>query len=152
VPVSRQPMVGRDEAHFLIDRMEERREIRMHCTISGMFVHWQLAGGVEIISECDLGGAQGTKGADPGRSRRNNVMNSYSPSRFSLGRRSHVGKDRSRRAREHARGLKCTIWVHLRPLAAEPGLARLPHLPGEHPYGLGPPGRMGQTGCERGYS
>jgi hypothetical protein len=43
VPVSRQPMVGRDQAHFLIDRMEERREIRMHCTISGMFVHWQLA-------------------------------------------------------------------------------------------------------------
>jgi hypothetical protein len=40
--VSRQPLVGRDEAHFLIDRMDELREIRMHCTISGMFVHWQL--------------------------------------------------------------------------------------------------------------
>src|SRR6266511_3546300 len=23
--------------------MQERREIRMHCTISGMFAHWQLA-------------------------------------------------------------------------------------------------------------
>jgi uncharacterized protein YndB with AHSA1/START domain len=42
VQVSRQPLVGRDEAHFLIDRMDELREIRMHCTISGMFVHWQL--------------------------------------------------------------------------------------------------------------
>jgi uncharacterized protein YndB with AHSA1/START domain len=42
VQVSRQPLVGRDEAHFLIDRKEELREIRMHCVISGMFVHWQL--------------------------------------------------------------------------------------------------------------
>ena len=42
VQVSRQPMLGRDEAHFLIDDMEELREIRMHCTISGMFVHWKL--------------------------------------------------------------------------------------------------------------
>jgi uncharacterized protein YndB with AHSA1/START domain len=42
VQVSRQPLVGRDEAHFLIDRMDELREIRMHCTISGTFVHWQL--------------------------------------------------------------------------------------------------------------
>ena len=42
VQVSRQPLFGRVEAHFLIDRMDELREIRMHCTISGMFVHWQL--------------------------------------------------------------------------------------------------------------
>lgn len=42
VQVSRHPLVGRGEAHFLIDQMEELREIRMHCTISGMFVHWQL--------------------------------------------------------------------------------------------------------------
>lgn len=42
VQVSQQPMLGREEAHFLIDRMEELREIHMHCTISGMFVHWQL--------------------------------------------------------------------------------------------------------------
>jgi Polyketide cyclase / dehydrase and lipid transport len=42
VQVSRQPVVGRDEAHFFIDRREELREIRMHCTISGMYVHWQL--------------------------------------------------------------------------------------------------------------
>src|SRR5688572_25327583 len=33
---------GHTEAHFLLDRMDELREIRMHCTISGMFVHWQL--------------------------------------------------------------------------------------------------------------
>jgi Polyketide cyclase / dehydrase and lipid transport len=44
IQVSRQPIVGRDEAHFLIDEMDELREIRMHCTISGMFVHWQLTG------------------------------------------------------------------------------------------------------------
>jgi uncharacterized protein YndB with AHSA1/START domain len=42
IQVSRQPLFGRDEAHFLIDRVDELREIRMHCTISGMFVHWQL--------------------------------------------------------------------------------------------------------------
>jgi uncharacterized protein YndB with AHSA1/START domain len=42
VQVSRQPVVGRDEARFLIDRVDDLREIRMHCTLSGMFVHWQL--------------------------------------------------------------------------------------------------------------
>ncbi len=42
VQVSQQPLFGHTEAHFLLDRMDELREIRMHCTISGMFVHWQL--------------------------------------------------------------------------------------------------------------
>ena len=42
IQVSRHPLVGRDEAHFLIDELDQLREIRMHCTISGMFVHWQL--------------------------------------------------------------------------------------------------------------
>jgi hypothetical protein len=42
IQVSRHPMLGRSDAHFLIDQMEDLREIRMHCTISGMFVHWQL--------------------------------------------------------------------------------------------------------------
>jgi uncharacterized protein YndB with AHSA1/START domain len=42
VQVSHQPLIGRDEAHFMIDSVDELREIRMHCTISGMFVHWQL--------------------------------------------------------------------------------------------------------------
>jgi len=42
IQISRQPLVGRDEAHFRIDEFDELREIRMHCTISGMFVHWQL--------------------------------------------------------------------------------------------------------------
>src|ERR687895_2607290 len=42
VMLSRQPLVGRDETRFLIDRMDELREIRMHCTLSGFFVHWQL--------------------------------------------------------------------------------------------------------------
>jgi ribosome-associated toxin RatA of RatAB toxin-antitoxin module len=54
VQVSRQPLFGRSEAHFLIDRMDELREIRMHCTISGMFVHWQLTeaqGGTFVNAE-----------------------------------------------------------------------------------------------------
>jgi uncharacterized protein YndB with AHSA1/START domain len=54
VQVSRQPIVGRAEAHFLIDRMEELREIRMHCTVSGMFAHWQLTdaqGGTFVNAE-----------------------------------------------------------------------------------------------------
>jgi uncharacterized protein YndB with AHSA1/START domain len=42
VQVSQQPMFGRTEAYFLIDRMDELRGIRMHCTLSGMFVQWQL--------------------------------------------------------------------------------------------------------------
>jgi hypothetical protein len=42
VQVSQQPLFGHTEAHFLLDRMDDLREIRMHCTISGMFVHWQL--------------------------------------------------------------------------------------------------------------
>ena len=42
IQISRQPLVGRDEAQFLIDELDEFREIRMHCTISGMFAHWQL--------------------------------------------------------------------------------------------------------------
>ncbi len=42
IQVSRQPLLGRSEAHFLIDELVELREIRMHCTVSGMFVHWQL--------------------------------------------------------------------------------------------------------------
>jgi hypothetical protein len=42
VQVTRHPYVGRADAQFLIDRMDELREIRMHCTISGMFVHWRL--------------------------------------------------------------------------------------------------------------
>jgi hypothetical protein len=57
VQVSRQPLLGRTEAHFLIDRMEDLREIRMHCTISGMFVHWQLTdaqGGTFLNAEFGL--------------------------------------------------------------------------------------------------
>jgi uncharacterized protein YndB with AHSA1/START domain len=42
VMLSRQPIVGRDETRFLIDHVDELREIRMHCTVSGFFVHWQL--------------------------------------------------------------------------------------------------------------
>src|SRR5919109_4258238 len=54
VQVSRQPLVGRSEAHFLIDHKDELREIHMHCTVSGMFVHWQLtkaAGGTFLDAE-----------------------------------------------------------------------------------------------------
>jgi hypothetical protein len=42
IQVSHQPLTGRDEAHFLVDRRDELREIRMHCTVSGMFAHWRL--------------------------------------------------------------------------------------------------------------
>lgn len=63
VQVSRQPVVGRDEAHFMIDQLDEMREIRMHCTVSGMFAHWQLTearGGTFVNAEF---------GMDPIRSR-----------------------------------------------------------------------------------
>jgi uncharacterized protein YndB with AHSA1/START domain len=42
VQVTQQPLMGRDEINFLIDHKDELREIRMHCTSSGMFVHWRL--------------------------------------------------------------------------------------------------------------
>ena len=54
IQVSRQPIVGREEAHLLIDRLDEFREIRMHCTISGMFAHWRLTdaqGGTFVNAE-----------------------------------------------------------------------------------------------------
>jgi Polyketide cyclase / dehydrase and lipid transport len=44
VQVFQQPLVGRTEANFLIDRMNELQDLRMHCTISGLFIHWQLTG------------------------------------------------------------------------------------------------------------
>jgi uncharacterized protein YndB with AHSA1/START domain len=34
--------VGREETTFKIDRMDEMREIRMHCMKSGLFAHWRL--------------------------------------------------------------------------------------------------------------
>jgi len=74
VQVSRQPLLGRDEAQFLIDRIDEFREIRMHCTISGMVVHWQLTdaqGGTFVNAEF---------GMDPIR-RRDRVID------FTVGRR-----------------------------------------------------------------
>lgn len=74
IQVSHQPLVGRDEAHFLIDELDELREIRMHCTISGMFVHWQLTeaqGGTFV---------KAAFGMDPLR-RRDRVID------FTLGRR-----------------------------------------------------------------
>jgi Polyketide cyclase / dehydrase and lipid transport len=43
VQVSEMPLGGHGEVHFLIDRKDDDlRELRMHCTISGMFIHWQL--------------------------------------------------------------------------------------------------------------
>jgi uncharacterized protein YndB with AHSA1/START domain len=42
IQVTRLPLRTRGEIHFLIDQLDELREIRMHCMISGMFVHWQL--------------------------------------------------------------------------------------------------------------
>jgi uncharacterized protein YndB with AHSA1/START domain len=41
VQVTRVPL-GREETTFRIDRMEELREVRMHCTKSGTFAHWRL--------------------------------------------------------------------------------------------------------------
>jgi uncharacterized protein YndB with AHSA1/START domain len=54
VMVTRHPVIGRDEPHMLIDQMDDLHEIRMHCTISGMFVHWQLTdaqGGTFVHAE-----------------------------------------------------------------------------------------------------
>ena len=54
VMVTHHPVVGRDEPQMLIDGMEDLHEIRMHCTVSGMFVHWQLTdaqGGTFVHAE-----------------------------------------------------------------------------------------------------
>jgi hypothetical protein len=31
------------ETVFHVDRMDELKEVRLHCTKSGFFIHWQLA-------------------------------------------------------------------------------------------------------------
>jgi uncharacterized protein YndB with AHSA1/START domain len=74
VMATRQPVIGRDDVPMHIDRMNDLHEIRMHCTISGMFVHWQLTdaqGGTFLDAEF---------GMDPMRPR-DHVID------FTLGRR-----------------------------------------------------------------
>jgi uncharacterized protein YndB with AHSA1/START domain len=96
IQVSRQPLVGRDEAHFLIDELDELREIRMHCTVSGMFVHWQLTeaqGGTFV---------EAAFGMDPLR-RRDRVID------FTVGRRFF-----RRWLTEAVEGLKRTVKQHAR--------------------------------------
>ena len=69
-----QPVMGRDDIPMHIDRVDDLREIRMHCRISGMFVHWQLTdaqGGTFLDAEF---------GMDPAR-RRDHLFD------FALGRR-----------------------------------------------------------------
>ena len=41
VQVVRDP-AGETSSHFLIERREELREIRMSCQLTGMFAHWTL--------------------------------------------------------------------------------------------------------------
>src|SRR5436190_7702683 len=75
VMVTQHPLVGRDEPQMLIDGMEDLREIRMHCTVSGMFVHWQLTdaqGGTFVHAQF---------GMDPVR-RRDRVMDVTGGRRF----------------------------------------------------------------------
>jgi uncharacterized protein YndB with AHSA1/START domain len=94
IQISRQPLVGRDEARFLIDTMDELREIRMHCTVSGMFVHWQLTeaqGGTFVNA---------VFGMDPIR-RRDRVID------FAVGRRFF-----RRWLTEAVEGLKRTVKQH----------------------------------------
>lgn len=35
-------VLGKAETTFQIDRMENLREIRMHCTLTGTYAHWRL--------------------------------------------------------------------------------------------------------------
>jgi uncharacterized protein YndB with AHSA1/START domain len=54
VMVTRHPVIGRDEPRMLIDQMDDLHSIRMHCTVSGMFVNWQLTdaqGGTFVHAE-----------------------------------------------------------------------------------------------------
>ena len=71
---TQQPVFGRDDVPMHIDRLDDLREIRMQCHISGMFVHWQLTdaqGGTFLDAEF---------GMDPQRAR-DRVMD------FAVGRR-----------------------------------------------------------------
>ena len=75
VMVTHHPVIGRDEPRMLIDELDDLREIRMHCTISGMFVHWQLTdaqGGTFVHAEF---------GMDPVR-RRDRVIDAAGGRRF----------------------------------------------------------------------
>jgi uncharacterized protein YndB with AHSA1/START domain len=75
VMVTRHPIIGRDEPQMLIDRKDDLHEIRMHCTVSGMFVDWQLTdaqGGTFVHAEF---------GMDPLR-RRDKIMDAAAGRRF----------------------------------------------------------------------
>ena len=75
IQISHQPLFGRDEAAFLIDEVDELHAIRMHCTLSGMYAHWQLAdaqGGTFVDA---------TFGLDPMR-RRDRVIDAMIGRRF----------------------------------------------------------------------
>ena len=42
VQISQQPLLGRSEGVWLIDHRDDLREIRMHCTATGMHARWAL--------------------------------------------------------------------------------------------------------------
>jgi hypothetical protein len=75
IQVSHQPLLGRDEAAFLIDEVDELHQIRMHCTLSGMYAQWRLTdaqGGTFVDA---------TFGMDPVR-RRDRVIDAMIGRRF----------------------------------------------------------------------
>jgi Polyketide cyclase / dehydrase and lipid transport len=37
-------LTGRQETNFLLERVDELREIRMRCLMSGTYAHWQMTG------------------------------------------------------------------------------------------------------------
>jgi hypothetical protein len=43
VAVTRRPMAGDNEMLLQVDAKQEPRELKIHCTISGVYFHWALA-------------------------------------------------------------------------------------------------------------
>jgi uncharacterized protein YndB with AHSA1/START domain len=55
--VSKQPFLGKASANFVLDTVDDLQEIRMHCTLSGTFVHWRVTeaqGGTFLDAELGM--------------------------------------------------------------------------------------------------
>ena len=47
---------GRSESDFIVDRLEDLREIKVRCLLSGYYLHWQLTeAGDDTFTQVEVG-------------------------------------------------------------------------------------------------
>ena len=48
--------LGKADTEFVVDRLDDLREIRVHCLLSGYFLHWQLTeAGDDTFAQVEVG-------------------------------------------------------------------------------------------------